>query len=401
MIARLLSWVLLLGCSLAFAGFEGPSNTADFDAMWREIDAHYAYMDGRRGDWRRVRQAWRSKAAAARTHEDLVAALEGALATLRDDRVTALERTPRSARRVPVDLDLWPRWRDGMAVIEAVRFASDADVAGVRPGDIVTAIDGVQVARAVQRLLGRGEDSTSEDRQWALRHLLAGPWDGSVTLDLGGKEPRRVEVARSGKPAAAVPAVAARRIGESRDIGYLRLRNLADANAIEQLDGAIGALQGVRALIVDLRESLSESRPFTRAMLSRFATREGVWQQRRGLGGKLAADRITPGAKPLAGPLLVLVDRWTWGENEALAAGLVAVASARLVGTPMAGLHGETHETRLPNSGIVIAYPAEKVLLPDGTTREALRPHVEVDLSHPNGGPGDPILYQALKLLEK
>jgi len=29
------------------------------------------------------------------------------------------------------------------------------------------------------------------------------------------------------------------------------------------------------------------------------------------------------------------------------------------------------------------------------------RPHVSVDLSAPSGGPGDPILYQALKLLER
>jgi hypothetical protein len=36
----------------------------------------------------------------------------------------------------------------------------------------------------------------------------------------------------------------------------------------------------------------------------------------------------------------------------------------------------------------------------DGTPREALRPSVEVDLAAPSGGPGDPILYQALKLLE-
>ena len=30
-----------------------------------------------------------------------------------------------------------------------------------------------------------------------------------------------------------------------------------------------------------------------------------------------------------------------------------------------------------------------------------LRPAIGVDLAAPSGGPGDPILYQALKLLEK
>jgi hypothetical protein len=31
----------------------------------------------------------------------------------------------------------------------------------------------------------------------------------------------------------------------------------------------------------------------------------------------------------------------------------------------------------------------------------ALRPQVRIDLASPDGGPGDPILYQALKLLER
>ena len=39
-------------------------------------------------------------------------------------------------------------------------------------------------------------------------------------------------------------------------------------------------------------------------------------------------------------------------------------------------------------------------MLPDGTPRESLQPDIAVDLAAPKGGPGDPILYQALKLLE-
>ena len=54
-----------------------------------------------------------------------------------------------------------------------------------------------------------------------------------------------------------------------------------------------------------------------------------------------------------------------------------------LVGPPMAGLRGRVREARLPNSGIVV------------------RPTVEIDLAAPSGGPGDPILYQALKSFDR
>jgi carboxyl-terminal processing protease len=80
--------------------------------------------------------------------------------------------------------------------------------------------------------------------------------------------------------------------------------------------------------------------------------------------------------------------------------GLDAAARATLVGTAMAGLRGEARELRLAESGIVLRYPAARVFHPNGTPREALRPAVPVDIVAPSGGPGDPILYQALKLLE-
>ncbi|MBZ0251337.1 MAG: hypothetical protein K8F93_16905, partial [Burkholderiales bacterium] len=57
-------------------------------------------------------------------------------------------------------------------------------------------------------------------------------------------------------------------------------------------------------------------------------------------------------------------------------------------------------ELRLPASGIVLRYPALRVFHANGTPREVVRPAVPVDIVAPSGGPGDPILYQALKLLE-
>ena len=98
--------------------------------------------------------------------------------------------------------------------------------------------------------------------------------------------------------------------------------------------------------------------------------------------------------------MVVLVDRWTAAEGEAVANGLAAVANARVVGTRMTGLRGELREERLPHSHIAVSYPAARVFLVSGERREAMVPEALVDLAQPQGGPGDPILYQALKLLE-
>jgi len=42
----------------------------------------------------------------------------------------------------------------------------------------------------------------------------------------------------------------------------------------------------------------------------------------------------------------------------------------------------------------------ERTFLLDGRPRESLRPEIPVDLAAPSGGPGDPVLYQALKAFE-
>lgn len=398
----------LLAAWLAFAGFAAAAADAgrergeDFDALWSAIDTRYAYLDAVRSQWRRGREAWRKRAQRAASRGDFVAVLENALGTLHDDHVSLSERTPRSPRRVPAETDLWAQWKGGEARIESVRFAGDADVAGMRPGDVVAQIDGVPVGYIVDRMLVEIRKPTAAQRDWALRHALAGPRDGTLALDLGGAARRHVEIERRSRAPAPTAAIIARRMGEERDIGYVRLRNLEDAALAEQLDGAMGYLKDTRAMIVDLRDATTGARGTTLAVLARFARQAGPWQQRQGRDGKRTADHVSPaGPGTHRGALLVLVDRWTAGEGEALAAGLVAVAQARLVGTRMAGLRGELHEARLPHSGIVVRFPGEKTYHVDGTPREALRPAIEIDPAAPSGGPGDPILYQALKALEK
>jgi carboxyl-terminal processing protease len=189
-------------------------------------------------------------------------------------------------------------------------------------------------------------------------------------------------------------------VGDERDLGYIRFRHgLEDARLVEQLDAALRDLRDTRTLMLDLRDASGDGhRDVTRAILARFAASEAPWQLRETSRGQRIADRVAPRTDAYRAPLIVLVDRWTAGEGEALAAGLVAVANARLVGTPMAGLRGELAEVKLPRSGFVVRYPAQRVFHVDGTPREALKPHVPVDLAAPQGGPGDPILYQALKL---
>ena len=371
--------------------------------MWRALDEGYAYFE-RRAAWKHAREHWRPRAERAASRADFVAALQGALSELRDDHVSLSERPASSPRRIPYDIDIWARWKDGAAVIEAVRTFGDADVAGLRAGHVVTRVDGMPIERAVRERLGASAASVPA-RDWALRQVLAGPRSGIQRIEVreGARTGTR-DIERAAGNGSNGPPITGRRMGDERDIGYIRVRiGSQEPRLVEHFDAALNYLKDTRALIVDLRENIGPgSREATRAILARFVETETPWQMRARPGRPRVADSVAPrGGAPYRAPVVVLVDRWTAGEGEALAAGLNAVAGARLVGTSMAGLRGELRETTLRHSGIVLRFPAERSYHASGEPREALRPALAVDLAAPSGGPGDPILYQALKLLEK
>jgi carboxyl-terminal processing protease len=395
---------LLVATAAAAEPLTARQRAEDFDAAWSAVDRGYAYFDRGRATWSRVRTLWRPRAMAARDHDAFVRALEGALEQLHDDHVTLSERSAGS-RRVPADTDIWARWRDGAAVVEAVRTFGDADVAGLAPGARITRIGRMPVDKVVRDRWGVTRTSSADDRDWALRHALAGPRAGALRLEVADKGgSHAVEIERTARKAVEGPPLIGRRVGEQRDVGYIRIKHAwGDARLLEQFTGTLNYLKDTRALILDLRELPGPgSREATLAILGRFASRPAPWQMRQAPGGARVTDTVSP-VKGLSyrAPLAVLVDRWTAGEAEALAAGLAAVAQARIVGTPTAGLRGELRHARLPHSGLVVSYPGERTFLANGTPRELLRPHVPVDLAAPSGGPGDPILYQALKLLER
>jgi len=291
----------------------------------------------------------------------------------------------------------------GKPLITSVRPSSVADVAGLHPGQEVVSVHGVAVERVVRAKLGAAADAKPA-RDWALRHAMAGPRAGPYFLGVREGGPAKVfEVVRSAEGNGNGAPLLARKIGEERDLAYIRLRNnLGDAGLVMHFDAALQQMKDTRGLILDLRSTEGGgTEEVVRALLGRFIEKESAWQVRGRAAGARETDRVAPrGPFAYRAPLVVLVDRWTAAEGEALAAGLDAAADALLVGTRMAGLRGVRRPVTLANTGLALSFPAERAFHPNGTPREALVPDVEVDLAKPSGGPGDPVLYQGLKSLE-
>jgi carboxyl-terminal processing protease len=383
----------------------------DFDTLWGEVRGRYAYFDQKATDWDRVRSIHRPRVGRVSSTAEFVAVLEGTLEELYDFHAHLNTNTAASPRLVPSDADTWARWSDEKAIVTEVRAGSNADRAGLRAGMEIASINDVPVAEAIRARIGRSLRRHDEGaRAWALLALLAGRRNEPrvlIVVDASGS--RRISIDDQGSHAGS----ARKRLLEHRrlegNFGYIRIHNsLGNLVLIREFDAALDALRNTRGLILDLRDTPSGGNTtVARGILGRFTTREMPYQkhmlpeEERQYGIRRSwIELVSPrGAFASGAPVVILVDHWTGSMGEGIAIGLDGMGAATVVGTEMARLLGATSGITLPNTGIGVTFPTEKLFHVDGTPREKVVPTVSVDLLNAVGGSVDLTLEAGLRVL--
>ena len=383
----------------------------DFDYLWRNIAEDYAYFDQKQTDWNKVREIYRPKIIALKTQDEFVALLESVLEELYDFHTHLNTNTASSPRLVPTGTDIWAEWINGRAAVSEVRAGSEAQRAGIGPGMQIVSINGVAVEEAVNRRLGKSLRSTDEAaKNWALRVLLAGR----------RHEKRKIEVVSNGAPrlfsldnqstaSTAKPLLEFRRI--EKHVGYVKINNsLGDIDLIKQFDLALAALRNTRGLILDLRDTPSGGNTtVARGIMGRFISRDMPYQkhsipaEERQYETKRSWIELVSsrGEFVYTAPVVVLVDHWTGSMGEVIAIGMDGMKRATIVGTQMARLVGATSSIKLPNTGIGVNFPTEKLFHVNGSPRENFVPPVHVDLLKVNQSGEDLIMRAGLSILKR
>lgn len=380
----------------------------DFAAFWSGVKSTYAYFDVKATRWDDVAALYEPDLRRIRSRQEFIELLESAIAELYDDHAHLTVNTARSPKLVPSGADLWAEWAGSAATVVDVRQGSDAERSGIGPGAIVTSFNGIPIAEAVARMIGRAvPKSDPAARNWALRRVLAGRHGEArrIVTDQSG-ERRESELPAKATIATRDPApVTFRRLDDS--IGYIRLNDsLGDGATVGEFDRALAALRDTRGLVIDLRETPSGGNStVARGVLGRFVTREIGYQkhvapdEERATGVRRSwIELVSPrGPFPYSRKVAVLVGRWTGSMGEGLAIGFDGVGRGTVVGGPMAQLLGATYRIDLPNTKIGVSVPAERLYHVNGTPREAFRPKVAVG---PGGGAGhDDVLTAGVEVV--
>jgi C-terminal processing protease CtpA/Prc len=362
----------------------------DFEAAWKELDRSYAYFDEKTTDWQAVHDLYRREVLDVADNVGFLNFLERFIEELYDFHLNLSLRNAASPALVPAAVDCWAGFDGGRAMVTAVRPATPASRAGIRPGMEIVRIDGRPVVDALRERLGRcgarGDPSASD---WALIALLAGRGDARrhLTIAAGGTN-REFSLEPCSRPNHA-GRLLEHRIDDA-GIGIVRFHDsLGDNATVAAFDEAMDKLTDTEGLILDLRDTPSGGNTtVARGIMGRLVGKEAAYQkhllasEERTYGVRRSwVELVTPrGTTPYTAPVVVLVDRWTASMGEGLAIGLDGLGRATVVGTRMAGLLGGTCSFTLPETGIVMQYPCEKLFHVDGTPRAAWVPPVEVDL---------------------
>jgi carboxyl-terminal processing protease len=351
-----------------------------FDQVWTSVrDTHWDPQLGGL-DWNKVREELRPQIAKAETDAEARAVIEEMLSRLGQSHFAVLPAevyddldegsggsdATSSASDQPVEtgggtsgVDL--RFVDGHAVITSVRSASPAAAALIRPGWIITAIDGTTVEEIIGSTPGHARAEQEILAVATLRRRLQGDVGKKVSIDLADDhdEKREIELALDDAGERAVrfgylPAIPVR--FESRTlvdgVGYLSLSSFLDPGRVmPNLEQAMSGFIDEKApgVVIDLRGNFGGIGVMAMGIAGWFVNKPGLR-----LGAMHTRDGeikfvVFPRARTYDGPLAVLIDGLSASTTEIFAGGLQDLGRARIFGQRSAGMALPSRVDRLPN----------------------------------------------------
>jgi carboxyl-terminal processing protease len=262
---------------------------------------------------------------------------------------------------------------------------SPAETAGVKPGDIVVAVDGISL------------DGLTLD---AARARIRGPKGSVVTLSITrGGAPIQIAITRDVVQSKEVDSKAL----ADGTVGYVRLSGFSDAAADEVVKALSAHLAAGRTkLILDLRGNPGGFVTAARKIASQFIASGPIFWEQDAKGNQISTDALGDGVA--TNPdirLVVLIDGGSASASEIVAGALQDTKRATLVGQQSFGKGTVQQWQELTGEGGAFKLTIARWLTPDKRWIHTvgLTPDVPVVLPNPVPAGADPTLDKGLEVL--
>lgn len=321
------------------------------------------------------------------TRNDLIAFSQLAFHSLYDHHSITGSGLSDAYALVPSFADLWiEKTPNGYEILD-VRRGSPALGAGLRPGCLLTSVEGQPIDVAVSNFIGSNAYSVDDERRsYAARVLAAGRRDRirrlgiecdglHWTLELPNLYQARLQRDKG------LLSVETRQV-QGKRIGLIRFNDsLGLPQTIDAFDEAIFSLGYIDGLVLDFRDTASGGNTLVaRGILSRFVSETTLYQRhilpsdKRDFGVRRSwLEEVSPRGQQITAPVAVVSGRWTASMGEGITIAFDAMG-VETFGTQMAGLLGGITDHRLPETDVLIKLTTERLEHINGTPREEFYP---------------------------
>ncbi len=350
--------------------------TVVFRQAWTTLRDHFYDPEFHGADWNAARERAAPQVAGARTTDELRRVLNLMIGELNASHSGAGGAPPQPTPvtgRLGVRFDRAAAERDGALRVREVFALGPAAIAGVRPGDVVVAVEGRALAPSDEldeRLaytVGRRVALTVAAPNGARREVVVRP----VGL---GAEKRLLYRAWVESRRAYVDSISGHRLG------YVHLPDMS-AESLTQLYADLDAENQAReGVVVDVRNN---NGGFINAYaLDVFARRPYLTMQRRDMPAVSA--RAALGQRTLERPTVLVTNQHSLSDAEDFTEGYRALGLGRVVGEPTAGWIIYTSGTTLVD-GTTLRIPSTRIRGADGSDMERHPRAVDVPVTRPVG----------------
>jgi len=393
---RLLSALLLTAACASTAGpadeTEPRTATLDqntvavqtFDEVWTTVKETHFDPDLNGVDWDAVRAELRPKAAQAEDDDELREIINDMLGRLGQSHFGMMPRsvlpeldgsvTTDGNRDTPEDLaggaGFGVRVRDGRVLVFSVAEDGPAAAAGVRPGWILTDLNGDDLDARVERVLeaSHGDRHAMFGLTLGIAQGLIGPVGSTLPLTFVDGEGAEVEVEIERGPR----DVVAHEFGTNLPTFYLHFedeileRDGARVGRIHftnwflpmqgEIDRAVDEMRDCEGIVIDLRGNGGGAGGMVMSTAGHFfpeRTKLGTQTTRGGtiiynaLPRKLSTDGER--VEPFSGPVAILIDELSGSASEIFAGGMQSTGRVRVFGETSAGAVLPATTRSLPN----------------------------------------------------
>jgi C-terminal processing protease CtpA/Prc len=342
--------------------------------FWNIIEYWFPYRDMIGASWDEELLAFIPRIALATDSDAYKRELMALIARVHDTHAnlwsSLAARPPVGACHIPITL----RFIENQPVVTGYSHEEFGPATGLQRGDIVTAIDGVAVAKLVEQWSPYYAASNQPTRLRDIARSMTRGDCGAVPVRVN-RESGTVDLRPVRAPESAlIPAAGRRhdRPGEtfrllSPDVAYLKLSSVKASEAPSYIKSA----DGTKGLVIDIRNYPSEFVVFSLGSLlvdrpTQFARFTRGDLANPGAFHWTPPISLMPGAPHYAGKIVILVDEASQSQAEYTTMAFRSAADARVVGSTTAGADGNVSEIPLPGglrsmiSGIGVFYPDKR-----------------------------------------